>query len=314
MPQLKLIFIVALLFASTVACFSQDRLITVNKDTIYCKIERIDGQYVVFTQNGDREHQKKIAYELVNDISKDYARKTGFAPAPHTPDAFTGKPNKLVNNNKGFMLGIGAGFSYRLAPVNPNMPKELQDYIRKLKSGFTIKVDADYFFGKFFGMGVKYAFSHAQNKQQDIYFTFQNGTSRIGTLADRISIHTIGLHLTARFRNRNNTFHFLPGLSAGYSAYVNNGLLADPIKITSGTFNLTAHLSMDFALSKNVFLVAGVDLATGMLNYYNVDFQGQSERVPLENNDRDNLTRIELWAGVRYYFPKAPAVKKGYYD
>lgn len=310
----SLLFLV-LAFQFVTECQAQDRLVTTAGDTVYCKIESIEGNYLVFTQDGNSTDRKKIAFEVIASYTRDYKTQELIVLEPVASESYVTRKQFVRRNvRKGFMLGLGAAYSHRLAPVPSNMPEELQDYIRKLKSGFAIKVDGNYFFGRFFGLGVKYSFAHARNKMQDVYFQLPNGSITSGDISDKIDIHTVGFHLTSRVGPRSGKFNFLPGVSAGYSAYINNAVALDPIKITSGTFSLGIHLAVDFSITERLHMGLGVDYMSGLLNYVNVETQGVSERFDLEGDSRDSLARLELWGGFRYYFKPITSLKKHVYE
>lgn len=293
---------------------AQDRIVTTAGDTILCKIENIEGSYIIFTQNGNVEDKKKIAFNLVKSYEKDIPPGTAFYMEPAEAYQFANEPIKKSNIKRGFMLGLGLGYSYRLAKVSDSFPTEIQDYIRKLKSGVTLKVDAAYFFGRYFGLGAKYYLTHAQNRMENVLFELDGGGYQVGEISDNINIHSFQFVVSSRVVSKTGRFHFLPALSAGYTAYQNNAVVLYPLKLTSSTFSMGVHLSFDFSLTDNLFATLGVDYTTGILNYYNVESGTNRDRVSLDGDNRDNLTRVELWGGLRYYFKSIPKKKKGYYD
>ncbi len=293
---------------------AQDRIVTSAGDTISCKIETIEGRYIIFTQNENREEKKKIAFDLVKSYEKDVQPGTMFFMEPAEAYQFANPPIKTKNFGKGFMLGFGLGYSYRLAKASPNMPQELKDYIQKLKSGITVKVDAAYFFGRYFGIGAKYYLTHSQNRLENVLFELNGGGYQVGEVSDNINIHSIQFVVTSRVINKTGKFHFLPALSAGYTAYQNNAVVLYPVKLTSGTFSMGVHLSTDFALTDNLFAMLGVDYTTGILSYYNAEYGTNRDRITLDGDTQDNLTRVEFWGGVRYYFKSVARPKRQYYD
>jgi hypothetical protein len=283
-------------------------------DTIACKIETIEGSFLIFTQNGNETDRKKIAFDRVKSYEKDVQPSNRLFLEPVESYQFVNPPIKKKNLSKGFMLGFGLGYSYRLAKVSQNLPVELQEYIQKLKSGITVKVDAAYFFGRFFGIGAKYYLTHSQNRLENVLFELNGGGYQVGEVSDNINIHSFQFVVTSRVLNKTGKFHFLPALSAGYTAYQNNAVVLYPVKLSSGTFSMGVHLSTDFALTDNLFAMLGVDYTTGILSYYDAEYGTNRDRITLNGDNQDNLTRVELWGGVRYYFKSISRPKKQYYD
>ncbi len=300
--------------AQVTPSFGQDRLITTAGDTIHCKIESTEGQYIIFIQNGNIKEKGKIAFDLVASFEKNYDPDRMLVFETAKPVGSARSPLKQIGKRKGFMVGMGVGFVYRLAKVDEGLPEELKKYLNKLKAGYGLRLEADYFFGRNFGLGAKYSLSYAQSKLEDVIFELPNGSYQEGNLSDKIQIHSLGLHITSRVGNKSDRFHFLPGLSIGYTFYQDNGVALYPIKITGGTFSVGAHLSMDFALTEYLYSCIGIDFTSGVLRYYDVEYDNQRQRVTLPAESRENLTRFTFWGGLRYYFQQKPKPVKGFYD
>ncbi|MCF8464419.1 MAG: hypothetical protein K9G41_06245 [Flavobacteriales bacterium] len=294
--------------------FGQDRLITTAGDTIYCKIESTDDQYIIFTQNGNVKETGKIAFYLVSDYKKNFDPNRMIVFESTKPVGSAHLPIKQIGKRKGIMVGLGIGFVYRLAKVDEGLPEELKKYLNKLKAGYGLRLEADYFFGRNFGLGAKYSLSYAQSKLENVIFELPNGSYNEGSLSDKIQIHSLGLHLTSRLGNKSDQFHFLPGLSIGYSFYQDNGVALYPIKITGGTFSIGAHLSMDFALTEHLYSCLGIDFTSGVLRYYDVEYDNHRQRVTLPAESHENLARFIFWGGLRYYFQQKAKPIKGFYD
>ena len=311
-----LVFLLLLILGLSVTSklFAQDRLITTAGDTIHCQIESMDGQYIIFTQQGETQNKGKIAFDLVTSYEKNFDKDRMLVFETVKPIGSVRLPLDERRKKKGFMLGVGVGFVYRSAKMDQNLPDELKKYIGKLKTGIGLRVEGDYFFGRFFGIGAKYSFSYAQSKLDNVLFELDNGSYEVGVLSDKIQIHTVGLNLTSRIGDRSDRFHFLPGLSAGYSFYQDNAMALYPIKLTGGTFSIAAHLSMDFSLTEDLYSFLGFEYTSGILNYYDVEYANTRQRLTLSENSRDSLSRITFWGGFRYYFKSRPKPKNGYYD
>ena len=300
--------VITIIFISTMlSALGQDRLITTVGDTVYCKIERIDGQYLIFTVDHDSQRERKIAFSLVDGYDRNYLKQPkDEAPEKPTPEKpayekprsiYTTQPSVSPtrrSKKKGFMLGIAVGYSHRIAKISEGLPDELEKYIRKLKSGFALKIDAAYFFGRYFGLGAKYSMAYSGNRLSNISFQDQKGNIIVGDIADHISMHFMGLHLTSRGGPRSGNGHFLPGITLGYTAYQNKATVIDAFTLTSGTFSVGVDLVAEFKVGRGTYLGFGADYITGILNHYNYKDATPSDTITMEGDARDNLSRIEF--------------------
>lgn len=306
------LFLHGLFLATTT--WAQDRLITTNGDTILCKIQGVDGPHIMYSTDGDTTNRKWIPFEQVIGYEKDYRGEDIIVLEPIKPLEFAQSPIKRPARTRGFMLGFGMGYMYRLAEV-PDSDPVVQEYIKKLKSGLAVRVEANYFFGRYFGMGAKYILSHSQARLTNAVFQLPNGSIRVGDLSENINMHTLIGHFTSRVSSTNDRFHFLPGLSAGYTSYHERAMVLDsPMIVTGGTFCIGVHLSMDFEVTRDLYVSTGVDYTSGVLNSIEIDDGTTAKVVTLQGDNREELTRFEFWAGLRYYFRSNPRPKKGYYD
>jgi len=308
----SLVIVCVLFFCANISV-AQDRLITTMGDTVFCKIVRVDGQYLVFTMDNEPRTERKIAFALVDGYDRNFVKQpvqeaqTQAAPKPQS--TFATKPSRSIsgrNKKRGFMLGIAVGYSHRLAKVPDGLPAELEKYIRKLKSSFALKLDAAYFFGRFFGLGANYSMAYTGNRLSNVIMQDQTGQLRYGDIADRISMHFVGLHLTSRFGPKSGNGYFLPGVTVGYTAYQNKATVIDDFTLTSGTFSLSINLAADFRIGTKTYLGMGVDYITGILNYYKYKDATSSGTITMRGDARDNLSRLEFSMGLRYYFTPGP--------
>ena len=287
--------------------YAQDQLITTSGDTINCKITQIYKEHLTFTLPIDRENERKIPLSsLTNYGSSEPVDEIVFS----IPEG--NNSSKIhQNKNKGLIVGFGVGYSYRFTKIGSNIPRAFRSYVKELKSGYTLKTEVAYFFGTYFGLGAKYAYSRADNKMENVIASTPQGI-QVGTMEDHISIHYLGLHLTTRFGD--DSYHILPGASFGYTFYEDKGQLVRPISINGGSFSMAAHLSADFRLIGNLFAVAGIDLVYAMLSEVQINDSYSTYRLSVSGKDRENLNRIELWGGLRYYIRSNPPLQEFYFD
>jgi hypothetical protein len=307
----SVVFTLVLFIGCQSAIVAHEMFITIDGDTTLCQIIQVEEPYLIFTLPQDAEHERKIALNQLQFYGeKDLELDKSVAAWNPIPLQIP-LPKKNKNKNKGLVLGVGIGYMYLFDNMS-EFPIQLRSYAQKLKSGYTIKADATYFFGNYFGMGAKYAVSKSDSKADNVSVTFANGQSLNGTMEDHITIHAVGLYLTTRFGN--NGVHFMPGVSAGYTFFKNKGQLSRPMTLQGNAFSMAAHASVDLKLTGNLHAVVGVDLVYAKMSTMEFNDSYTTQTLEFTGKDRQNLSRFEFWAGLRYYFNSHPPLETYYYD
>jgi opacity protein-like surface antigen len=200
-----------------------------------------------------------------------------------------------------FRISLQGGWSYRLGKV-ADVQTELKEYIKGLKSGFHLGVDGGFFFNRNYGCGLKYAYFNTNNELDNVTVTDRFGQQKTGLMKDNIHIHYIAPAFYSRFPVADNKLVFLAGASIGYLRYVDNAVLVDDMTITGGTVGLGLDFGADYMITPHFGVGANLGLIGGSLNKvkYN-DGTGEVD-VDLEDGQRENLSRLDISAGVRWYF------------
>lgn len=201
-----------------------------------------------------------------------------------------------------FRISFQGGWSYRLAKVADVEPV-LREYIKGLKSGFHLGVDGSYFFTENYGAGLKYAYFNAKNEKDNVTITDWNGgETRTGLMKDNVHIHYIAPAFYTRFPLADNKLVFLAGASIGYLRYVDNAVLISDVKITGGTLGVGFDVGMDYMITPRFGVGANLGLIGGSLSKLNYSDGASEMEVKLEDGQRENLTRLDVSAGVRWCF------------
>jgi hypothetical protein len=292
------------LFLLLLSCISlglqaQDWIVVNTRDTIYCHILAINPTNILY-KTVSSEPPVSIAKDLVLSYRQD---EMEYYPAQINETEERKLLLKLDKKyrSRGFRFGFGAGYTYRLAKAPNGSSAAVQEHIKKVKSGFHIKVDAMYFFGRFFGLGAKYTYSNAKARTDKVNGYTPMGYPYYGEVSDNISIHFIGLHPTARFGKSNGPVRVLLGITAGYIAVENRTEVGFPFTLKGSTFGLSADLSMEFQLISQLYFSAGAELSMATINRYNYDDGRRQGVVTFNKNNADNLWRIDATGGLRFY-------------
>lgn len=201
-----------------------------------------------------------------------------------------------------FRIAFQGGWSYRVAKVADVGDAVLEEYLKGLKPGFHLGVDGAFFFTENYGAGLKYAYFNAKNEIDNVTVTTRTGETKTGLMQDKVNIHYFAPEFYSRFPFAENKLVLLAGASIGYLRYVDNGMVVDPITITGGTVGVGFDIGLDYMITPRFGVGANIGLIGGSLGSlkYN-DGTGETE-VNLEDSQRENLTRLDISAGVRWCF------------
>lgn len=201
-----------------------------------------------------------------------------------------------------FRISLQGGWSYRLAKISDNAPAELREYNKGLKPGFHLGVDGGYFFTKNIGCGLKYAYFKAGNEIANVSIPEWSGGANISLIKDDIHVHYIAPSFYSRFPIANDKLVFLAGASIGYLRYIDNAVVVSDRTLTGGTVGLGFDLGMDYMITPHFAVGANLGLIGGSLSKLKYKDSTIETDVKLEDGQRENLTRLDLSAGVRWYF------------
>ncbi|MDA9121168.1 hypothetical protein N9J52_03945 [Flavobacteriales bacterium] len=123
---------------------AQDWIVIKSGDTIYCHILSVNETNIQYKTTSS-EPPKSIAREIVNSYRR--AELEYFPSSYLLSDEDYMKLKKVTGTrDKGLRLGIGLGYTYRLAGAPEGSSPAVQEHIKKMKSGFNLKADVMYFF------------------------------------------------------------------------------------------------------------------------------------------------------------------------
>ena len=73
-----------------------------------------------------------------------------------------------------YRVSVNGGWSNRLAEVSEDVPDDLKEYVRELKTGYHYGIDITYFFSERAGFGFKNNRFNSENSLENIYLTLNH--------------------------------------------------------------------------------------------------------------------------------------------
>ena len=289
MKKLVLCF---LLLSLVQSLYAQDLIVTMEGDSINCRITKIKPDYIYFNLRQQDEIMKTlIASDQVSYFEKGYYTNKGV-PSDLPPIPSADYPR--------FRIALNGGWSYRIGKLPDGISPAAKQYLQELKSGNGFGGDILYYFSETMGLGFKYGLHRSTNSVENIYFTDENGNTRYGKLKDDISISFYGPTFSARTLNSSNESTFLTNISLGYMDYINKSIVIDPMTFTGGSVGMVWDIGYDVGISENFSLGIQLSYFMGTLSKYEITKGTTKTTQKLAQDQYESLNRIELLIGLRF--------------
>lgn len=272
--------------------FSQDRMITVNGDTINCTITKISGGFVYYNiKKGEEIQNKVLDKKLVRRFELDKAVKRDL--------------DTLVKTYPSFLITFSGGLSRRIATIDPKASPALRAHYEELIKGINLNAAVFYYPTTIFGFGLKYSmFTSSDRSASPVTIITSNGTPVTGILSEEIYINYFAPAISLRSIHENNKMTTYGNFSVGYMGYTNNLIFIYPFIITGNTVGFSGDLGADFIIGKQWNAGLLLSLSTGVITKIDIDYYGliPSQTINLKKEEYEGLLRGDISIGLRYTF------------
>jgi len=297
----KNLLISILFLGLLLTAYSQDKIITVNNDTIECKINKISHSTIFFdiTSKGIKSTGKLPLNRVLNYTVSQKA----------TPE----KPIYVNTYNfERLRFGMNEGLGYLLASskkaekymISQGLAADkAQSYYRDLKSGMNAYADLTCLITPIFGAGIKYKFFDTSSSIEG-FFDPQDGVHLIyTTYKEQIYVNYFGAMVYyQQFIGSQEPLRLNSTCSIGLATYRNEA------EYLNGYFLLTGkNLGADASLGLEYFISRWFSVGTDLTAFYSsirkvkITDGSNTTKVDLEKEDYENLSRLELSIGIRFY-------------
>ncbi len=203
-----------------------------------------------------------------------------------------------------FRLAINRGLGYRIGKIPDNTPSENKTYIRKLKSGYSFDVEANYMIDPAWGLGIQY--SNYTSKGNTILNLTDDLASFIRIpVADDISINYVGPQYITKNTTEDGRHNLIASLSFGYLNYKNDAKFGDiPLTLTANTIGYAIGIGYEYRIAHNIGIGAKFGVVGGSVSKFKMTIEGRTETISSQDQqgiERESLTRIDVMGGLRFY-------------
>ena len=279
-----------LFFAATYDIVAQDLVVTSKNDSINAKITKIKKGMLHFNFVKDGEVRKTLLpLAEVKVQQKDFFLKSEV-PADYKPkNSYTGPK---------YRIALNGGLSYQTAKTSSSVPDALRDHAKQLKSGYNWGADIHFLTSEYFGFGLKYNTFYSSNVENNVNLTLPDNTVLYG-IKDVNYIHFIGPSVLFKIVSSNGKNAWVSSASIGYMGYKQEQQIGNRnFTYTAATLGGNLDFGYDIYLSKKLSLGLMVSFVAGSLGEVDLEENGISQTIELD--ERENLSRIDFSAGLRW--------------
>ncbi|NML39500.1 porin family protein [Chitinophaga sp. G-6-1-13] len=200
-----------------------------------------------------------------------------------------------------FRIAAHGGYSYRIGKVPTSFSGEARDYMKKLKSGFNVGADVQYYFNDEWGVGVKYLRFQASGSGV-IPAETPNGRMRTNVL-DNIAISFYGAAFCGRvYTKKDYSQAFLISALLGYMRYRDNGgVYTYPVMIKGGALGTGLDVGYDIRIARKLYAGAQLSYLAGTLGRVTIEQPNMTETRELKDDQKEDLSHLSLSVGLRFH-------------
>lgn len=284
--------ILLFLLISSLSVTAQDLIVTLEGDSINCRITKIKQNHIFFTYLAD----SKPVNTLLSMEKVSYYEPDFYEESIQLADV------KSYLKRPSLILDINGGYSYRVARIDPSADAFTRDYYEGLKSGLNYGAGLTYYFSETLGAGIKYSSSLYTNSVSNVTVTFNNGMIKYGEVSDDITITFIGPSILTRYYPGNNDDCMTMGASFGYMSYNDDGLVVDPIRITGNTLGMGLDFGYDFSIGPSASLGLRLSFLSGVLREVEIQEDGETRVMRFEEGSYESLQHLDFGIVLTYSF------------
>jgi hypothetical protein len=297
-----------LLFIFMFLCFSfagnaKDKIITIGKDTIDCKIKKITKKTIFFDQF---TKNTKMSGKIPTAEVSDYIIDSKSIVDKQFGKTFQEKLQRI-------RIGLGGGLGYRYVSsktaeeqlVNNGFTEaESHSYYNGLKFGRLASADVTYLFSPTWGLGLKYKFFNNSSSQKGFIDPHDQLNLYYGKVSENMFVNFVGVSYYAQtWLGVQNRLKFNSSVSIGMASYRDeSSILYTNVLITGSSIATDCSIGVEYFLRKNFSL--GIDLSAffSTMKEYKLTDKTSTTTTKLNADEYDNISRLDLSIGAKIYF------------
>jgi len=302
-------FVLFLVTMLTFDGISQDWVVINSGDTVKCTITKVTDKYLYYIQNFNGVSAKgKILKSNINEWRYMLQTTEQEQPVAPPPPEISEKPDSTGR----FRGSIQGGFAYLTGNtdvaeddliVQGSSEEEAKSYYKDLKTGYQGNITIYYRIAKDLWLGGSYkGFFTTSNimtslHADDIHLYY-------GEVSERYFVNFAGASILSSSRfGKDKRFGVYSAFTIGPAFYRDEAeLMNQQVLIQGTTLGTDLILGLEYFIKPRLSVSIGTSLFMGKIKKYTVTTASTSNEVTLDKENYDNLSRIDVSAGIVFYW------------
>lgn len=276
-----------MLFMTNIKCYAQDLIITNEKDTIVCKIQKLENDFIFYRDTVDTD-EKAISSHRVIELY--YAGQRVEYESRNTPRKY------IIFKQPEWRIDAGYGWSFYLELPTDDFGPGYEEFFNSVRNGNNFYIEVSKYPDIRFGGGLEFQYSNFYSSNNEVtVFDSLLVLKGIGRVQE--DVHLFYLQPKGYYSIFSSTWDFTAG-GGIILAYLRRTikLLEDTYAYRGVSFGVGLSAAIDHKLSTN--LAVGIRTSIGLAFLSDVQLNGQS--IELSEEDYLSASQFSLCFGVKY--------------
>jgi hypothetical protein len=300
----KILLSIVFFYCLSVAGYSQDKIITTINDTIDCKITKITRNTIYFDMF-TRGVKTAGSFPLSNVLNYTISA-TGTTEKPKSFSMNSFERVRLgISGGAGYLLASSEKAEEYLASQGLDLNKA-KSYYRNMKTGWNANADLTFMITPDVGAGFKYKFFYTSGSVEG-FFNGPDGVHLLyTTYGERIFVNYYApMVYYQQFLNAAETNRVTTAYSFGLTTYRNETEYLNGYSLLTGrNLGTDASIGLEYFFMDRLSVGAELSAFYSMLRKVEITDGTNTNTVDLDKENYENLSRLELSIGIRFYFWK----------
>lgn len=287
----------ALNFIAALNSHAQDLIVTTEYDSIHCDIQKVTSDEIYYKESLNGQWIKKaIPLYRVAAYMYDFGKTEKVSPTRPSP-----ANSRNQNDPSRFRFAASVGYGYSTASIPANANDFEKEYLKELKSSYTLSADAGFVFSEAIAANLIYSYFNTSNYRELVQFYNGNQVVHTGPLKDDITVQYFAAEFVYRYGVIGPDDAIWLGLSIGYVDYRNDFIYIETGTLRGGTLGTAFRAGFDYKVDEWFGLGISLGLMSGSLSSVTIETSSGTNSYNLSGDDRIGVGRFDASLGLRFF-------------